>query len=428
MPSTFGQWLIMILALLLGAAAGWVLRGRQDAPTTGTPIVEGDPVAGVAVASGPTAEATVDAHRPEATVAPAVAPTAVVDPPAPETAEATRPGAVLADSDPTVFAPTDTATTGVPADAEPGPAPAAVPATDPSPVDAVTTGALSADAIVDNGTPNAGPIVDGGQTDDEASPAVPATPTHTEAAPVEATHAVATDAEAAPVEAVPAQVTPVEAALTETTPVATSAAEDAPVPAEATQEAAPVPVPATEEVPVPGAVVPAPRAAADDAELAPAVSGDAEPTPDVPRDAEAPKAESLDSVGEASPSAPDAAPIAAPSAATVGATLPTESHTETALVPVAAPSAATVGATADDFRRIQGIGPKMAAALQDAGIRTYRQLADLDEAGLRDTIRAAGLRGASSLATWPQQARVLAGAPAEADRVLPVPVGADDLS
>ncbi|WP_405103996.1 hypothetical protein [Micromonospora sp. NBC_01412] len=208
--------------------------------------------------------------------------------------------------------------------------------------------------------------------------------------------------EAALTEAAPVETTPAEVSTEETAPVATSAAEDAPVPAEATQETAPVPVPATEEVPVPaaaGPVVPAPRAA-DDAELAPAVPGDAEPTPDVPRDAEAPEAESLDSVGEASPSAPDATPVAAPSA----------------------------GATADDFRRIQGIGPKMAAALQDAGIRTYRQLADLDEAGLRNTIRAAGLRGAPSLATWPQQARVLAGAPAEADRVLPASVGADDLS
>ncbi|MEV0811386.1 helix-hairpin-helix domain-containing protein [Micromonospora sp. NPDC050200] len=65
---------------------------------------------------------------------------------------------------------------------------------------------------------------------------------------------------------------------------------------------------------------------------------------------------------------------------------------------------------ADDFRRIQGVGPKMAAALQAAGIRTYRQLAELDEAALRDTIRAAGLRAAPSVATWPQQAKLLAGA------------------
>ncbi|MEU8189400.1 helix-hairpin-helix domain-containing protein, partial [Micromonospora carbonacea] len=87
--------------------------------------------------------------------------------------------------------------------------------------------------------------------------------------------------------------------------------------------------------------------------------------------------------------------------------------------PVVAAAADPTTGSADDFRRIQGIGPKMAAALQDAGIRTYRQLADLDEATLRETIRSAGLRAAPSLATWPQQAKVLVGAPAEADRVLP---------
>ncbi len=80
------------------------------------------------------------------------------------------------------------------------------------------------------------------------------------------------------------------------------------------------------------------------------------------------------------------------------------------------------GDAADDFRRIQGIGPKLAAALQDAGIRTYRQLAELDEAALRQTVKAAGLRAAPGLATWPQQAKVLAGAPADAERVLPASV------
>ncbi len=82
------------------------------------------------------------------------------------------------------------------------------------------------------------------------------------------------------------------------------------------------------------------------------------------------------------------------------------------------PAATDTGAP-DDFRRIQGIGPKLATALQDAGIRTYRQLAELDEAALRQTVKAAGLRSAPGLATWPQQAKVLAGAGADADRVLP---------
>lgn len=64
---------------------------------------------------------------------------------------------------------------------------------------------------------------------------------------------------------------------------------------------------------------------------------------------------------------------------------------------------------ADDFRKIEGIGPKMAGALQAAGIRTYRQLADCDEAVLRDAVRGAGMRATASLPTWPERARVLAG-------------------
>ncbi|WP_231605666.1 helix-hairpin-helix domain-containing protein, partial [Micromonospora sp. HK10] len=113
-----------------------------------------------------------------------------------------------------------------------------------------------------------------------------------------------------------------------------------------------------------------------------------------------------------------AAALAEPVAATDG---PAEA------TPVAVPAQRTAvedavpaGAEAvDDFRRIQGIGPKLAAALQAAGIRTYQQLAELDEAALRDTVKAAGLRAAPGLATWSQQAKVLAGARDEATAVLP---------
>jgi predicted flap endonuclease-1-like 5' DNA nuclease len=61
----------------------------------------------------------------------------------------------------------------------------------------------------------------------------------------------------------------------------------------------------------------------------------------------------------------------------------------------------------DDLRRIEGVGPKMAAALQAAGIRTYRQLAEIDEAALREAVKNAGLRAAPSLPMWPQRAKAL---------------------
>ncbi|WP_027661141.1 helix-hairpin-helix domain-containing protein [Salinispora fenicalii] len=129
-------------------------------------------------------------------------------------------------------------------------------------------------------------------------------------------------------------------------------------------------------------------------------------------------------VADSSQPAPGAADTVAPP---VVAPPPAASETELAEVaPVATEPGHEPGSAApelepdaaDDFRRIQGIGPKMAAALQAAGIRTYQQLAELDEPALRDLIRGAGLRGAASLPTWPQQAKVLAatvepaGAPA----------------
>jgi predicted flap endonuclease-1-like 5' DNA nuclease len=62
----------------------------------------------------------------------------------------------------------------------------------------------------------------------------------------------------------------------------------------------------------------------------------------------------------------------------------------------------------DDLERIEGIGPQMAAALKQAGITTYTQLATADEATLREAIEARGLRFAPSIVTWGKQARLLA--------------------
>jgi predicted flap endonuclease-1-like 5' DNA nuclease len=63
----------------------------------------------------------------------------------------------------------------------------------------------------------------------------------------------------------------------------------------------------------------------------------------------------------------------------------------------------------DDFTRVAGIGPKSAAALVDAGIRTYDQLATADVATVAAALRAARLRLAPNLGTWSTQARTLAG-------------------
>ncbi len=58
----------------------------------------------------------------------------------------------------------------------------------------------------------------------------------------------------------------------------------------------------------------------------------------------------------------------------------------------------------DDLTQIKGIGPKIAAALQAAGITTFARLAQADPSTLRTALAAAGLRPAPRLETWPQQA------------------------
>ena len=62
----------------------------------------------------------------------------------------------------------------------------------------------------------------------------------------------------------------------------------------------------------------------------------------------------------------------------------------------------------DDLERIEGIGPKMSAALLAAGIRTYHALAGSNETELRTAIENAGLTFAPSLVTWARQAQLLA--------------------
>jgi hypothetical protein len=62
----------------------------------------------------------------------------------------------------------------------------------------------------------------------------------------------------------------------------------------------------------------------------------------------------------------------------------------------------------DELERIEGIGPAMANALRAAGIRTFAALAECDDDTKRAAIKSAGLSFAPSLATWSQQARLLA--------------------
>ena len=61
----------------------------------------------------------------------------------------------------------------------------------------------------------------------------------------------------------------------------------------------------------------------------------------------------------------------------------------------------------DDLTIVEGIGPKSSAALQNAGITTYAQLAATDIEAIKDILNKAGIRVAVS-DTWTEQAQLAA--------------------
>ncbi len=74
----------------------------------------------------------------------------------------------------------------------------------------------------------------------------------------------------------------------------------------------------------------------------------------------------------------------------------------------AAPKAAAKKATgkADDLKKIEGIGPKIASTLVEAGIATFADLAKAKPAKISEII--AGVRGSHVTDTWPAQAKMAA--------------------
>lgn len=109
-------------------------------------------------------------------------------------------------------------------------------------------------------------------------------------------------------------------------------------------------------------------------------------------------------VVEATPSAPEPAPAAE----SVVAAYSAPAAEPTADAPKAKSRSKKAASAGDDLKRIEGIGPKMETALNNAGIVTFAQLAEADEAKLRAAIETGGLRFAPSLPTWAKQAQFLA--------------------
>lgn len=72
-------------------------------------------------------------------------------------------------------------------------------------------------------------------------------------------------------------------------------------------------------------------------------------------------------------------------------------------------SAESTPAGPDDLTAVKGIGPKIAAALNAAGITTYRQLAAAGADQVQAAIEAAGVRAPTNIDAWIAQAQELAG-------------------
>jgi large subunit ribosomal protein L21 len=61
---------------------------------------------------------------------------------------------------------------------------------------------------------------------------------------------------------------------------------------------------------------------------------------------------------------------------------------------------------ADDLKKIEGIGPKIASTLAEAGIATFADLAKATPAKISEII--SGVRGNHVTDTWPKQAKLAA--------------------
>ncbi|WP_439153005.1 50S ribosomal protein L21 [Winogradskyella sp.] len=74
--------------------------------------------------------------------------------------------------------------------------------------------------------------------------------------------------------------------------------------------------------------------------------------------------------------------------------------------PKAKPAAKKATGKADDLKKIEGIGPKIASTLVEGGIATFADLAKAKPAAISEIIE--GVRGNHVTDTWPKQAKLAA--------------------
>lgn len=108
----------------------------------------------------------------------------------------------------------------------------------------------------------------------------------------------------------------------------------------------------------------------------------------------------------AAPKATPAAKVEAPVAKVEKPKVVAKAETPAKPLATAAPAAIT---KPDDLKKIEGIGPKIASLLNDAGIMTFANLAATDASKVKEILAAAGSRfTAHDPTTWGQQAGLAA--------------------
>ncbi|KAG1658081.1 30S ribosomal protein S2 [Nymphon striatum] len=65
-------------------------------------------------------------------------------------------------------------------------------------------------------------------------------------------------------------------------------------------------------------------------------------------------------------------------------------------------------AEADDLKKIEGIGPKIAEVLAEAGVTTYAQVAEMDRDAIKAILETVATLKSKEPKTWPQQAKLAA--------------------
>lgn len=93
-----------------------------------------------------------------------------------------------------------------------------------------------------------------------------------------------------------------------------------------------------------------------------------------------------------------------------GAPLPPSPPEPEKLAPEAADLSPAIELRPDKLTRVKGIGPKIEKLLNNNGITTFARLAETEVDWLQNLLVEAGWENIADPATWPDQARQLAGA------------------